>query len=698
MAKELSVLQQQAEAIKTEVNKGANTSSRIGGMFGDMLEYNEEQSKIDEGNTGVSEYPEFSEQEEYKSGEVVGRNGKLYEFKVDHPAGIWNETHVEATSLKKIQDKKFTELDNNLYKIGSVYNFINGEYYAENGTPITYETWQRCEIDVKKYAGKSYEMLLFGIEGGIAYTLFVDEDNSIIETYQLDNIINNITGNIPQNASKLLVSNRYESGSPIINIKGLEPFYKSAPKKDLQAIARQAWLGSASTYSGGIIFINLLLIKYADSGNNFTQYTVNKSFDLTSNSEAGSSSVSYLIFRKETQTVELVYDVSDMVIGDIILLVYSFSANRIIGGELFNFVTNRELAKVARQSWISSTSTYNNGIIHVGILLIKYSDSGNRYNEYAINKSFDLTSNSEAGDSSVSYLIFRESTQTVELVYDLSNMVIGDILLLVYSFSENKVIGGELFGFVNSQSIEKPNTRNNLQGKKVIFIGDSITAAQVGVDENSVYHKIFANLYGCINVNLGVNSTCIANNTTNGLGSSRFVTRVTAENLEGASLIVIFGGTNDFSYDSKAIGDIFIEESIVASDRIGDKKIVPTDDTDTFDGAYHELIKEIRSVSPNTPILLITPMKRGRYQSGRPTSNEKNANGNYLDDFVSCIKKIGSYYSIPVLDLNSASQLDFTVQNISEKYSIDGLHPNADGHKLIGNLLFRFVENNIFVE
>lgn len=42
MAKELSVLQQQAEAITTEVNKGANTSSRIGGMFSDMLDYNEE--------------------------------------------------------------------------------------------------------------------------------------------------------------------------------------------------------------------------------------------------------------------------------------------------------------------------------------------------------------------------------------------------------------------------------------------------------------------------------------------------------------------------------------------------------------------------------------------------------------------------------------------------------------------------------
>lgn len=42
MAKELSVLQQQAETIKTEVNKGANTSSRIGGMFSDILDYNEE--------------------------------------------------------------------------------------------------------------------------------------------------------------------------------------------------------------------------------------------------------------------------------------------------------------------------------------------------------------------------------------------------------------------------------------------------------------------------------------------------------------------------------------------------------------------------------------------------------------------------------------------------------------------------------
>lgn len=53
MAKELSVLQQQAEAITTEVNKGANTSSRIGGMFRDMLDYNEEKLTELSSYTGV---------------------------------------------------------------------------------------------------------------------------------------------------------------------------------------------------------------------------------------------------------------------------------------------------------------------------------------------------------------------------------------------------------------------------------------------------------------------------------------------------------------------------------------------------------------------------------------------------------------------------------------------------------------------
>ena len=45
MAKDFESLKQQALVIKNEVEDGANTSSRIGGMFSDMLDYNEEKRK-----------------------------------------------------------------------------------------------------------------------------------------------------------------------------------------------------------------------------------------------------------------------------------------------------------------------------------------------------------------------------------------------------------------------------------------------------------------------------------------------------------------------------------------------------------------------------------------------------------------------------------------------------------------------------
>lgn len=111
MAKELSVLQQQAEAIKNEVNKGANTANRVGSMFSDMLDYNEEQSVTDKANTGISTFPVFSEVTAYTVDQVVNYNDKLYKFTADHPAGAWNSAHVAPTSLKEIQDEKLTELD-----------------------------------------------------------------------------------------------------------------------------------------------------------------------------------------------------------------------------------------------------------------------------------------------------------------------------------------------------------------------------------------------------------------------------------------------------------------------------------------------------------------------------------------------------------------------------------------------------------
>lgn len=52
-------------------------------------------------NTGVDEYPVFSESEAYSAGDVVNYNGKLYQFTADHAADSWAGSDVEKYSMNK---------------------------------------------------------------------------------------------------------------------------------------------------------------------------------------------------------------------------------------------------------------------------------------------------------------------------------------------------------------------------------------------------------------------------------------------------------------------------------------------------------------------------------------------------------------------------------------------------------------------
>lgn len=269
-----------------------------------------------------------------------------------------------------------------------------------------------------------------------------------------------------------------------------------------------------------------------------------------------------------------------------------------------------------------------------------------------------------------------------------------------YDFSISDENGNEIARFSNGHvrtknfdSSKIAVKEKKLNGKKIAFLGDSITFGYL-VTAETVYHAVLSKISGCISKNLGVSSTGLCTNMKNNMSSQRFITRVTEENLLDQDLIVIFGGTNDFSYDNKAIGSVFTETTIFSDTYIGTKKLVATTDTDTFDGAMHELIAEIRSIT-SAPIIFITPLKRGRYSTGRPTSSETNINGNYLKDYSDTIKKVCEFYSIPVLDLFSNSNLDLENESIAELYSEDSLHPNTDGHRVIAELLYRFITNNI---
>lgn len=241
-----------------------------------------------------------------------------------------------------------------------------------------------------------------------------------------------------------------------------------------------------------------------------------------------------------------------------------------------------------------------------------------------------------------------------------------------------------------------------LEGKRVAFIGDSITygTAGGGVTSDNVYHKVFADLMGCTNLNLGENGSTIAS----GTGRSTFVSRATPQNLANVDMVVIFGGTNDFTYDTKAIGPLFVEETIEAKEHIGNKRKVAPSDTDTFAGALHHLIETVRGIVGEIPIVLMTPLNRGRYTdstyttiatSVRPSTRDCNPNGDYLMDFVDAIKEIGRFYAIPVFDIGGILNIDPTDRSSASEYTGDLLHPNYKGHARLGKLLYKWVCQNI---
>lgn len=223
MAKELSVLQQQAEAIKNETNKGANTADRIGGMFGDMLDYNEEKltefsSNTDEKftelnkNTGIYDIDEFSTEYEYSIGEIVSYNGLLYEFIANHSAGEWNSEEVSRYTLKKslnqlidtfniISSDSFnidvfcltgTQISVNVKNISSKNGFINVYYTDKNG--------KKHIIGSKLInAGESYDYIsTLDFE---AYSILIDNLNTInakisIKYDSIRDSLQNISDNI----------------------------------------------------------------------------------------------------------------------------------------------------------------------------------------------------------------------------------------------------------------------------------------------------------------------------------------------------------------------------------------------------------------------------------------------------------------------------------------------------------------------
>lgn len=223
---------------------------------------------------------------------------------------------------------------------------------------------------------------------------------------------------------------------------------------------------------------------------------------------------------------------------------------------------------------------------------------------------------------------------------------------------------------------EGPRKEEDWSGSKWLTLGDSITwqdsKVYSGTSNIAVgYQTIIKGKLGFSTVvNRGVSGRPMANGTSNGVGTN---TTGKESSYVGMDLVTIAAGTNDFK----------LNVPLGVQGQLDDT----TFDTNTFYGAYRDLIEHILNVRPHVRISLWTPLQR---KSGGYDVNHTNTAGHKLIDYVNAIKNIGEMYSIPVCDLYRNSGITHLNLNY---YTLDGLHPNDLGYNRIGSYAAEHIQS-----
>lgn len=204
-----------------------------------------------------------------------------------------------------------------------------------------------------------------------------------------------------------------------------------------------------------------------------------------------------------------------------------------------------------------------------------------------------------------------------------------------------------------------------LKGKKINFLGDSITEGAKVAEKHYRFVDRIAAETGAVCRNYGIGGTRIARKRVPSEKPRHdldFCSRVDDMDPD-ADVIVVFGGTNDFGHGDAPLGEM------------ADRTVW------TFYGALHVLYTSLIEKYPDSKIVILTPLHR---------ISEDNKSPN-LRSFVEAIREVAEYYSLPVLDLYAVSGLQPRVPVIQERFVPDGLHPNDAGHGILAQKILSFL-------
>lgn len=230
----------------------------------------------------------------------------------------------------------------------------------------------------------------------------------------------------------------------------------------------------------------------------------------------------------------------------------------------------------------------------------------------------------------------------------------------VYLFEGDKNILDAISHIERDVMLLKPMPMN---GKKVTFLGDSITDFGVGF---GLYVKLFGERSGATVTSLAVAGKAY--------GDGEIASQ--ASNLTGdEDVVVVMGGTNDH-WRNFPIGDIYNEDNGV---------IVPTTNTATTCAGVHSVIQGIYEKCPLAKIIILTPPQK-------ETGWNANTQGKYLYEYVDAIKKVAQLYGVLVVDQFANCNINPMFSAMKSKYfNNDGLHPNVLYHQLLADWLYNAI-------
>lgn len=200
---------------------------------------------------------------------------------------------------------------------------------------------------------------------------------------------------------------------------------------------------------------------------------------------------------------------------------------------------------------------------------------------------------------------------------------------------------------------------STLNGKKALFIGDSINAGSYDILSPST-GKAFA---GRIALSTGLQITNVSVGGATLLkrnDKSWIVDQLESQKEQDFDLIVVFGGVNDIRYGA-GVGTFVTNES-------------QTGKINHFTAGLQYLLLRAKEQHPNAEIV---------YISCFPLPNHKVGNASDMSTYAESAKTVCEAYQVHFIDLYNNAELTEQLQPQTVRYLPDLLHPTSEGYDLI---------------